>query len=172
MCCQQERLRTVLDALRKTSEKEIEQRKSGAKLTASNHGPCFALPDILDEELEALWARNLRRFLAERLIPLGGVRVGRSTDGTLAIALTDAGRYLLALSEDFEYGEVEKAEIVVQPNFDIVFVTPSPAAEAALSRFAQRVGRRALERKLNENGIAVAGSEVGLNRSPTARDST
>lgn len=119
----------------------IEQRNAGLKLTVSDHGPWFARPDILDEELETLWEKHLRIFLAERLIPLGGVRVGRSADGALAVSLTDVGRYLLALTEDFDYGETEKAEIVVQPNFDIVFISPSPAAEAAISRFSRRVGR-------------------------------
>jgi len=119
----------------------IEQRKEGLNLTASDYGPSFACPDILDEELDALWKKHLRLFLVERLIPLGGVRVGRSAAGTLAISLTEVGRYLLALTEDFDYGEAEKADIVVQTNFEIVFVSPSPAAEAALSRFAERVGR-------------------------------
>ena len=97
---------------------------------------------MLDEELEELWQDRLRTFLAERLLPLGGVRIGRMTGGGIAMGLTEAGCYLLGLTEDFEYGEEERAEIVVQPNFDIVFITPSPAGEAGISRFAERVGHK------------------------------
>jgi hypothetical protein len=120
----------------------IERRKAGVKVADSDYGPCFAHEGMLDDELEELWAKKLKVFLAERLIPLGGARIGRASGDAILISLSDAGRYLLALAEDFEYGGEERSEILVQPNFDIVFVSPSPAAEAGVSRFAERVGRQ------------------------------
>jgi hypothetical protein len=50
---------------------------------------------------------------------------------------------LLGLAEDFDYGHDHDAQgqLVVQPNFDIVFLSSSPLAEAALARFAERKGR-------------------------------
>jgi hypothetical protein len=62
------------------------------------------------------------------------------TAGALCIALTDAGRYLLDLTKDFDYGQRhdQQGHIVVQPNFDIVFLSPAPLAEATIARFADR----------------------------------
>ena len=50
---------------------------------------------------------------------------------------------MLELAEDFDYGHDHDAQgqLVVQPNFDVVFLSPSPLAEAALARFAERKGR-------------------------------
>ena len=50
---------------------------------------------------------------------------------------------MLGLAEDFDYGHDDDAQghLVVQPNFDVVFLSPSPLAEATLARFAERKGR-------------------------------
>ena len=60
--------------------------------------------------------------------------------GACCIALTDAGRYLLDLTEDFDYGQRhdQQGRIVVQPNFDVVFLSLAPLAEATIARFADR----------------------------------
>lgn len=96
-----------------------------------------------EEELEALWRVVLERILIDRLVPLGGARIGVAPDGTPGVALTGIGRYLLGLADDFDYGDAREAEanVVVQPNFDIVFLAPAPMAEAAIGRFAERKGR-------------------------------
>ena len=94
------------------------------------------------ETMEARWAKNLNEFLRLRLVPLGGARLGMSKGG-ICFTLTPAGRYLLGLAEDFDYGQGHdvQGQLIVQPNFDIVFLSPSPLAEAALARFAERKGR-------------------------------
>ncbi len=97
-----------------------------------------------EEELEALWESALLAFMASRLTPLGGLRVGLlDPPGDTCIALTDIGRYLLGLADDFDYGHQHDArsQILVQPNFDVVFLGPSPAAEAEIARFSQRQGK-------------------------------
>lgn len=91
--------------------------------------------------LRRMWHDMLAGFLVDRLAAFGGVRLGRAGDDALAFALTDVGRYLLGAAGDFAYGAPEVADIVVQPNFDVVFLAPAPAAEAAVARFAERVGR-------------------------------
>jgi hypothetical protein len=60
--------------------------------------------------------------------------------GSICIALTDIGRYLLGLADDFDYGPDHDGQgaVVVQPNFDVVFLAPSPLAEATIGRFAER----------------------------------
>ncbi len=93
------------------------------------------------ENLEEFWERCLTSFLVERLIPLGGAEVGAATERNLwCFALTDIGRYLLGLAGDFEYGHAAAGEkqVVVQPNFEVVFLGPAPLAEAAIGRFAER----------------------------------
>jgi hypothetical protein len=87
-----------------------------------------------------LWRNSLAQFLVIRLLRLGGASVGRTETGALCFKLTDVGRYLLADTNRFEYGSPGSAEIIVQPNFDVVFLGAAPAIEATLARFAERVG--------------------------------
>jgi len=98
-----------------------------------------------DEETEALWRDFLWEFAETRLFPLGGLRMGiLGAHRDKCISLTDAGRYLLGLVEDFDYGPQHEGDnpVLVQPNFDVVFTSPSPQAEASIGRFAQRKGQR------------------------------
>jgi len=92
------------------------------------------------ETYRHLWRNGLDQFLAARLFALGGASIGRLADGTICFALNDVGRYLLGATDSFEYGAAATAEIVVQPNFDIVFLGAAPSVEATMARFAERVG--------------------------------
>jgi hypothetical protein len=94
------------------------------------------------EDLETRWAHDLDEFLRLRLVPLGGVRLG-AVRGGISFALTPAGRYLLGLAVDFEYGHehAPHGQVIVQPNFEVMFLAPSPLAEAAVARIAERRGR-------------------------------
>ena len=94
------------------------------------------------EEMEAEWAGLLRDFLLLRLLALGGIALGRAADGAVAIRLTPAGQYLLGQDVALAPGTGGgRMPVVVQPNLEIAFLEPSPAAEAELSRFCERVGR-------------------------------
>ncbi len=98
-----------------------------------------------EEETEAIWRNLLAEFALTRLFPLGGLRMGIvGKHREKCISLTDAGRYLLGLVEDFNYGPEHDGDkpVLVQPNFDVVFMSPSPQAEASIGRFAQRMGQR------------------------------
>jgi len=93
------------------------------------------------DETERIWESLLSTFFRQRLLPLGGVKVGEDAAGELCFALTSAGRYLLGAAEDFEIGADVAGQIVVQPNFDVVFLAPSGKAESEIARFAERKGR-------------------------------
>jgi hypothetical protein len=92
------------------------------------------------EELDDVWAGMLRDFLRLRLLPLGAAKVGVEGDGSACFTLTEAGKYLVGALADFRF-EPAPGRIVVQPNFDVVFLAPAPRAEAEFSRFAERKGR-------------------------------
>lgn len=95
-----------------------------------------------DEDHDQQWTRILMEVLAYKLLGLGAIEIGVMDNGDFTISLSDAGRYLLELSDDFSLRGAEvKGAIVVQPNFEIVFMAPSPYAEAELSSFTERQGK-------------------------------
>jgi hypothetical protein len=59
--------------------------------------------------------------------------------------MNDTGRALIGIPRDgLPDGEDPApgaAELIVQPNFEVVFLTRSPGAEAELGRFCERIGR-------------------------------
>jgi len=81
-------------------------------------------------------------FFFSRLIPLGGVRLGRSPDGHLGFSLNETGNYLLRGEGAPGTLADHTANVVVQPNFEIVFMQPGALAEAELAGFAERCGHR------------------------------
>jgi hypothetical protein len=99
-----------------------------------------------EEAMEELWKSFLGIFLGRCLLSLGGVEAGLTSDGKPGFRMTDVGRRLLGIPRDGLSGsedvsvEVEDP-LVVQPNFEIVFLSPSPGVEAELGRFCDRVGR-------------------------------
>jgi hypothetical protein len=99
-----------------------------------------------EEALEELWKSFLGVFLGRCLLSLGGAEAGVTSDGRPGFRLTDAGRSLLGLPREGRQVAEEpaantEAQLVVQPNFEIVFLSPSPPAEAELGRCCERVGR-------------------------------
>jgi len=93
------------------------------------------------EGWEAAWGTLLLGFLARRLVPLGCATLARDEGGALAFGLTDAGRYLLGAADDLALAPAAAGgEVVVQPDFEIVFLAPAPRAEAELGRVAERTG--------------------------------
>lgn len=96
------------------------------------------------EGWETVWAAMLEEFLRLRLVPLGGARLGVTADGHVAFGLTDAGRYLLGATDDFSFAPQADGEVLVQPDFEIVFLSPAPRIEAELARFAERTGKGAV----------------------------
>ena len=87
-----------------------------------------------------MWRQMLQHFLSSRLIGLGGASIGLHTSGAICFRLTGVGHYLLGEATSFDYGSDVVADVVVQPNFDVVFLGAAPAIEAEIARFSERVG--------------------------------
>ena len=107
-------------------------------------GPIYSYSPS-EGDLDVAWSRLLSDTFSQRLLPLGAVKVGLGKDGALSLGLSEAGRYLFDLTQEFSIDLPDhqgEQSVVVQPNFDIVFLAPSPATEVVISRFAERKGRR------------------------------
>lgn len=95
------------------------------------------------EDMVAEARAELINFLYSRLIPVGGVELGRQGDGTLLFRVNGIGRCYLGAADDFEFEEHSAAgRVLVQPNHEIVFLGGNLAAESAIAPFAERVGQR------------------------------
>ncbi len=94
-----------------------------------------------DDQVVEEWLSSLNMFFFNVLMPLGCVSCMVNEEGRIAVRLTDPGRYLMGLLDDFSMGDDEKADIVIQPDFSVVFMSPSPGAEAVIAPLAERTGR-------------------------------
>jgi len=99
-----------------------------------------------EEAMEELWKSFLGIFLGRCLLSLGGAETGVASDGRPGFRMTDVGRRLLGIPRDglSPGGETARPRgepLVVQPNYEIVFLSPSPGLEAELGRFCERIGR-------------------------------
>ena len=113
-------------------------------------------------DLDVAWSRLLSDTFSQRLLPLGAVKVGLDKEGGIVLGLSEAGRYLFDLAEEFSIDLPDhqgEQSVVVQPNFDVVFLAPSPATEVVISRFAERKGRRiGVLFKITKQSIFIAAS--------------
>jgi hypothetical protein len=130
---------------------------AGAPAVASGLAP--------EEALEELWKSFLGVFLGRCILGLGGAEAGITPDGKPGFRMTGAGRALLGLPHD-GFAEPDPAAansvatLIVQPNFEIVFLAPSPGFEAILGRFCERIGR--------EVGVLYRLTRESLQRAATA----
>ncbi|MEK7827823.1 MAG: hypothetical protein AAB299_08870, partial [Thermodesulfobacteriota bacterium] len=98
----------------------------------------WSTPAPDDNQKEDLWAKVLHRWILYCLFPQGAVQLGRHGQGhNICFSLTEIGRYFLGFAEDFHFGAAEEGNAIVQPNFDVVFLAPSPLIEAEISPFAE-----------------------------------
>ncbi len=90
---------------------------------------------------EREWRKYVDNFITHRLVPLDGVRVAVDAAGSQWFSITPTGAYLLGHTDKFQY-EVDEptGQVFVQPNFEIVFTAPNPAAESELAQFSERIG--------------------------------
>jgi hypothetical protein len=98
-----------------------------------------------DELLEELWQSFLHAYLSFGLLGVGGIEAGFADGDRFCFRLTPTGRSLLEASggpvEVEEPAAAAPLDIVVQPTFEVAFLSPSPAMEAEIGRFAERRGR-------------------------------
>lgn len=95
---------------------------------------------ITRDMLEDAWFSVLHHFLILRLLPYGGARMGRMEDGDVAFSVTPVGHYLLGATDELVYETGTEGEVVVQPDFEVVFLSPAPRLEVEMVRFAERTG--------------------------------
>jgi hypothetical protein len=99
-----------------------------------------------DDELtqEELRRERLENFFWRALVPCGCVEAAGQGPQDLRFRLSSAGQYLVGLKRSIPCGPANAdARVVVQPNFEIVFLGPDLGAEVAMAAFAERCGRNA-----------------------------
>lgn len=154
----------LLDFLARNHNPLLDALEPGETLEAdSASGPYFrdlgTDPGRVEQQGHAL----LRSFLVRRLVPLGGVCLGLAADGSVLCELTEAGRFILGATREFTLPETPAGELVVQPDFEIVFLAPNSQAEAELGRFCARAGRGhgVVLRITRESCLAAARTGLG-----------
>ncbi|MBI2949568.1 MAG: helicase-associated domain-containing protein [Verrucomicrobia bacterium] len=97
---------------------------------------------LREENVEEYCRAILEQYFWARLVPLGCVETGVDAKGEVCFQLSPAGRYLFGLNPELAYGRpTAEAGLVVQPNFEIVFLAPNLNAEIDLAPFAERCGK-------------------------------
>ncbi len=100
----------------------------------------YAIKSIYGEDIGERARPWIERFLYTRLVPLGAVELGRGPKGSLLLRLTPLGRYFLGESDRFpEMESPADGRVVLQPNFEIVFLGPNIVARATVARFAEDI---------------------------------
>lgn len=118
----------------------------GTRRRGGDYGPA---PDLsgryigqLDETMiEQVWAESLLHCINDLLLPVGGVELGFDGEQR-CVRLHDIGRYTLGLIDDFQYEAATGGDVIVQPDFEVLFMGPAPAAEARIAPLAERTGQR------------------------------
>ena len=125
--------RAIVDAFRSIADADAVDLDRFLHRDCRRHNPLHALsvlPYVADEDVDQHWSSAVLAFFNRRLIALGAVALGPLTDGQLGFRLTSVGRYLLGETEQFELDAPdETGDVLVQPNFEIVFLAPSLDAQ-------------------------------------------
>jgi Helicase conserved C-terminal domain len=128
----------------------------------------FGRRDIAETELEDMWNDLAEELIAQSLVPLGAVEVGW-LGKELAVRLHGIGRYMLGRAEDFDYHARPEGAVIVQPNFEVTFLGPSPRAEATIGRLAERTGSRVGTLFRITRSSILAAAAAGMNADEALR---
>ena len=91
-----------------------------------------------EERIDRQWESALLTFFYRRLVGLGAVMLGTLANGHLGFRLTPVGRCLLGETEVLEFDTPEETgDVLVQPNFEIVFLAPSVDAQLRTRSYAE-----------------------------------
>ena len=133
-------VRGVLDAFRAVGRESTVDLRAFVHFHSEQRNPLLERDEIAygaGEDAERIWGSTLLAFFYERLVPLGGVALGLLADGDAGFVMTDIGRCLLGEVDDFELDTpADSGDVVVQPNFEIVFLSPSPIDQVRARTFA------------------------------------
>ncbi|NNM88661.1 MAG: hypothetical protein HKL95_09095 [Phycisphaerae bacterium] len=122
-------------------------------------------PASQPERWEDLWIYGLAVALFHRVAGMGGVTFGHDRDANAPVhfQVNAIGRYLLGLTAEFVYDQtqaVPEKPLLVQPNFEVVFVAASPTAHVLCGQFCERSGKGAVGNllKITKKSIIRAAS--------------
>ncbi len=101
-----------------------------------NNDYCIDYKNMVDA-----WYRELSSFIINWVIPFGLINLGKMKDAnSYAISVNTIGKYFLGEIETLPKIEAPSvSSILVQPNFEIVFMGPDPAAEVQIGQFSDRL---------------------------------
>ena len=100
----------------------------------------YGLRPLSEAKVEELWGTILKDFFWKRLVVLGAVDTGLDSEQRLCFRLNSTGAFLLGLANQIKTAAgPQPAGVIVQPNFEIVFLQPNAAAEVDISAFAERL---------------------------------
>lgn len=111
----------------------------------SNTTSKFGRDDADSWDIE--WQHHVRMFFSDSLLELGAISLGTTAaepdPRNMTVAITPIGRYLLG--EQSALASIPAAAsapgVLIQPNFDIVFLAPDYEAELLLAPFCERTGQ-------------------------------
>ena len=139
--------RGVVDAFRAVGRESILDLQAFVHFHAEERNPLLKHDQFIGyeqlmgddgrEDAERIWGSTLLAFFHERLLPLGGVALGPLAEGDVGFRMTEIGRYLLGEADDFDLdAPADTGDVIVQPNFEIVFLSPSPIDQVRARTFA------------------------------------
>jgi len=128
--------------------------------------PLFERDDLptrsTPEQLENAWGDAMLCLLERVLIPFGGVMLGQAGD-SFNVGLTDIGRYMLGFTDELALAEAPaESAVLVQPDFEVIFLAPDAQLEAELAPFAERLGKGVGALFRFTQGSVRAGARAGL----------
>ena len=98
----------------------------------------YAVPS--ERESSERWNVLLTEILLYRMVPFGFALVSLDYEGEFCFSITSSGRYVLKLASQFVFDDHSDPNVIVQPNFELVFLSPSMQAQAKVFGFCERIG--------------------------------
>ena len=133
--------------------------------TLCNNFGEIGTPASQPECWENLWISDLAAALFCHVAGMGGVTFGHDRDAKAPVyfQVNATGRYLLGLTGEFVYDQaqvVAEKPLLVQPNFEVVFVVAAPAVHVLCGQFCERSGKGAVGNllKITKKSIVHAAS--------------
>jgi len=95
---------------------------------------------IEKQQMINFWLRSFQKFIIWKAIPLGLLKIGLiPEERDYAISLSDEGLFFTENLKRLPAIKQSDSSILIQPNFDIVFMSQNPRAEVKLGQFCERL---------------------------------
>jgi len=98
----------------------------------------YSVPN--ERETSERWNVLLTEILLYRMVPFGFAVLSLDHQGEFCFTITSSGRYVLKLATQFVFEDNSAPNVIVQPNFELVFLSPSMQAQAKVYGFCERIG--------------------------------